>query len=411
VCVVVQGWPRISTTFIAQELVGLEREGIRLWLATFGRADRLRHAIHRELRAPVHRLPSALADPLALARAWWTVRRRPGFRRAWAMFRSDRAKDRSPRRVNDFGRAVMLAAAMPDDVGLIYAHFIKSAASIARYAAAIRGLPLAASAHAKDIWTTPAWDKSVKLAQMDWLTTCTSPGAEHLAGLADDPRKVHLVRHGLSFARFPSDPPRRPPRDGTGDAVQLLTVGRAVPKKGFDVLIAALGALPGDLNWTLHHIGYGKLIDELKAQARAARIADRVQWHGALDQAAVIERYRTSDLFVLPAREAADGDRDGLPNVLMEAQSQALACLSTDFSAIPELIVDGETGLLVPPGDPKALALALERLIRSSAERDRLGLAGFARVREGFQAEDGIRTIAALMRQSWRVPESMAKAE
>jgi glycosyltransferase involved in cell wall biosynthesis len=95
----------------------------------------------------------------------------------------------------------------------------------------------------------------------------------------------------------------------------------------------------------------------------------------------------------------------------MEAQSQALACLSTDFSAIPELIVDGETGLLVPPGDPKALALALERLIRSSAERDRLGLAGFARVREGFQAEDGIRTIAALMRQSWRVPESMAKAE
>ena len=84
----------------------------------------------------------------------------------------------------------------------------------------------------------------------------------------------------------------------------------------------------------------------------------------------------------------------------MEAQSQALACLSTRFSAIPELIVDGETGVLVAPGDASALQDALDRLIRSPEERERLGLAGYRRVRGEFQAEDGIREIASLLRGS-----------
>ena len=405
VCVVVEGWPRISTTFIAQELVGLEREGLRLWLATFGRADALRHSIHGELNAPIHRLPKALRNPLRMTRAWQRVRRLPGFAPALDLFRSDFREDRSRRRLNDLGRGIMLAAEMPADVGIVYAHFIKSAGSIARYAAAIRGVPLAASAHAKDIWATSEWDKRVKLQQMDWLTTCTGPGAEYLAELADDPRKVHLIRHGLSFARFPTEPPTRAPRDGSGEPIELLTVGRAVEKKGFDLLLEALGGL-FSLNWRLHHIGYGKLIDDLKAQARSLGIFDRITWHGAQDQASVIQRYRTSDLFVLPSHEGPDGDRDGLPNVLMEAQSQALACLSTNFSAIPELIIDGETGVLVPPGDVAALRDALDRLIRSPMERDRLGHAGYRRVRDEFQSETGIREIAALLRGSMKVTES-----
>ena len=114
----------------------------------------------------------------------------------------------------------------------------------------------------------------------------------------------------------------------------------------------------------------------------------------------MIARYRASDLFVLPSREAGDGDRDGLPNVLMEAQSQALACLSTRFSAIPELIVDGETGVLVPPGDAAALGAALERLVRDPEERASLGIAGFNRVRRGFEAESGIAEIAWLLRSA-----------
>ena len=403
VCVIVQGWPRISTTFIAQELVGLEQEGLKLRLATFGQSDKLRHSIHDQLKAPVRRLPSALRHPLLAARAWRKVRRRPGFKRALTLFREDMAHAPSAKRVNDFGRGIMLAAELPGDVGMIYAHFIQSAGSIGRYAAAILDLPFAASAHAKDIWTTTEWDKEAKLAQMEWLTTCTRPGADHLAELAGDPAKVHLIHHGLAFARFPENPPVRPPRDGSSpaDPVRLLTVGRAVEKKGFDVLLDALGGLK-QLEWRLHHVGYGELIGDLQGRARSLGIAGRVEWHGAEEQARVIERYRASDLFVLPSREAGNLDRDGLPNVLMEAQSQALACLSTRFSAIPELIVDGETGVLVPPGDVDALRAALEVLIRSPGERERLGMAGYARVRSEFQAERGIAEIAALLRGSMR---------
>ena len=113
----------------------------------------------------------------------------------------------------------------------------------------------------------------------------------------------------------------------------------------------------------------------------------------------MIELYRSSDLFVLPCREASDGDRDGLPNVLMEAQSQGLACLSTNFSEIPELIIDGETGVLVPPAEVEPLRSALERLMRSPGERDRLGRAGYDRVRTRFESESGIRKVAKLLRQ------------
>ncbi len=110
--------------------------------------------------------------------------------------------------------------------------------------------------------------------------------------------------------------------------------------------------------------------------ARSLGIDDRITWLGPQPQEAVLAHYRSADLFVLASRIAADGDRDGLPNVLMEAQSQGLACVSTRVSAIPELIVDGETGLLVPPDDDSALAEALARLIRNPALRHRLGVAG-----------------------------------
>jgi glycosyltransferase involved in cell wall biosynthesis len=402
VCVVNAGWPRVSTTFIAQELVGLEREGLGLWLATYGRSDTVRHALDRELRAPVHRLPKRPRLSIRFLSAWLRARRLPGYARARAFLDEELADGSRKRALRAFARGLVLANEMPDDVGMIYAHFIDRPTSIAIYAGLVRGVPVAASAHAKDIWTTPDSAKRRTIRRLDWITTCTGPGADHLSGLTDEPDKVHLIRHGLSFDRFPEDPPARPRRDGSSadDPVRLLSVGRAVEKKGFDVLLDALAQLPRELAWEWHHVGQGRILDRLKARADELGLGGRIVWHGAREQGFVIERYRDCDLFVLPSREGGDGDRDGLPNVLMEAQSQALACLSTDFSAIPELIVDGETGLLVPPGDMPALRDALERLIRSPEERQRLGTAGYRRVRSHFQAESGIREIAALLRNS-----------
>src|SRR3546814_17200132 len=96
----------------------------------------------------------------------------------------------------------------------------------------------------------------------------------------------------------------------------------------------------------------------LERQATTLGLADRIDWHGPAAQAEVLARYRAADLFALASRVARDGDRDGLPNVLVEAQSQGLACLATRVAAIPELVDDGVTGVLVPPDNPAALAAA-----------------------------------------------------
>jgi glycosyltransferase involved in cell wall biosynthesis len=200
-----------------------------------------------------------------------------------------------------------------------------------------------------------------------------------------------LVYHGLDFSRFPK-PAARPERDGRDpdDPVQLLSVGRAVAKKGYNLLLAALAALPPEIHWRLVHIGGGKLLNALGKQAELAGLGDRIIWRGAQDQAAVIEAYLESDLFILPARIAPDGDRDGLPNVLMEAQATGLACLSTRVSAIHELIDDGETGRLIDPDDRPALTAALQELIEDPAMRQRLGSAGAVRVRRDFAFAPGL---------------------
>ena len=163
-----------------------------------------------------------------------------------------------------------------------------------------------------------------------------------------------------------------------------------VEKKGYDDLLRALAALPGDLDWRFVHIGGGPLRKTLQAQAGAAGLADRIEWLGAQPFDVVLAHYRAADLFVLPCRIAADGDRDGLPNVLMEAMSCGLPVLSTRISGIPELIDDGLSGRLTEPGDADALAAALRELIADKTLRDRLGSAGEARLRADFAMERGI---------------------
>jgi glycosyltransferase involved in cell wall biosynthesis len=401
VCVIVHAWPRLSMTFVAQELVGLEREGLELWIGTYGAPDKIRHPIHDQLRADVHRLPGGGPGLGRFLQAWRKVRHTPGYGDALQLFRREFRSGRKKRQWRAFARGVIIAAEMPRDIRAVYVHFIGSSATVARYAAMISGVPLAASAHARDIWTSSEADICAKLAAMRWCTTCTTVGADRLRELADDPDKVHLIYHGLSFDRFPNEPPKRSNADGSdpADPVRILSVGRAVEKKGFDVLLNALAALPADLHWRWTHVGDGKIIDDLRRRAEELGLSGQIEWLGARDQQAVIELYRTCDLFALPCREASDGDRDGLPNVLMEAQSQALACLSTSFSEIPELIVDGETGVLVPPGEAPPLTAALERLMRSPAQRERLGMAGYRRVRSRFESDSGIRQIAGLLRQ------------
>jgi glycosyltransferase involved in cell wall biosynthesis len=404
--VVVKGYPRLSETFIAQELRGFERRGIALDIYSLRHpTDKRSHPVHGEIAAGVTYLPEYLhRAPRRVLAAWQQARKLTGYAAAFERFRADFRRDRTRNRVRRFGQACVLATLLPPDTPLIYAHFLHTPASVARYAALMRGLPFAVSAHAVDIWTSPDWEIAEKIEDAEWATVCSDAGALRLRGLAREPEKILHHYHGLDLTRFPPCGTGRPVgpvgpgRDGgaPADPVRLLSVGRAVPKKGFDILIEALAALPDGLAWRWTHIGGGGGLAALRRQARRCGIADRIDWRGALAQSDVLAALRDADVFVLPCRADDDGNQDGLPNVLMEAQSQRLAAVSTRFAGVPELIRHDETGLLAEPGDSASLAAALERAIRDPALRQRLGAAGEQRVRTAFDCEPLLDRLAAL---------------
>ena len=397
--IVVKGYPRLSETFIAQEIRGLEQRGLEFEIISLRHpTDKHTHPVHDEIVAPVRYLPEYLyREPHRVWRAWRALRRRPAYRTARQVWLRDLWRDRTPNRIRRFGQALVMAYELADDISHIHVHFLHTPASVAGYAATLTGRSWTVSAHAKDIWTTPDWEKREKLAACDWLVTCSGYARDHLAGLDDSNSKVELVYHGLDGNRFPTAPGKRPLRDGRDpdDPLRLLCVGRAVEKKGHDILLDALSQLPEGLNWRLWHVGGGALQEKLRAQAERLGIGDKVVWLGALPQGEVIDRYREADLFVLASRVGNDGDRDGLPNVLMEAQSQALACIATDVSAIPELIANNETGLLVPSEDPVALCRAIADLASNAERRLFLGRSGETRVRNTFSFSAGIDRLAA----------------
>jgi glycosyltransferase involved in cell wall biosynthesis len=296
--------------------------------------------------------------------------------------------------VRRFGQALVLATECAPGISWLHAHFLHTPASVARYAAMLTGLPLSISAHAKDIWTTPDWEATEKLEDCRFAVTCTAAGAAKLNRLTPNAR-VDLVYHGLDLARFPPPAAERPMRNGNAAApVTLLSVGRLVEKKGYEDLLRALSKLPADLHWRFRHIGDGPLRSHLLRLAGDLGVANLVTWLGAEPQGIVLAELRQADLFVLASRIAKDGDRDGLPNVLMEAASQELASVATRVSGIPELIEDGVTGVLVTPNDRDALGRALDDLIRDPARRLRLGRAARVRLERDFASAPGIARIA-----------------
>ena len=397
VAFVLKGYPRLSETFIAQEIAALERRGLEILIVSLRHpTDARRHAVHDEIRAPVLYLPEyLLLEPLRVMRAWLRVRKGGGYKAARDLWLRDLARDPTPNRIRRFGQALVLAHELPPEVGRLHAHFLHTPASVTRYAALLAGLAWTGSAHAKDIWTTPEWEKREKLASCEWLVTCTAVNHAHLSALAPA-GKVELVYHGLDLSRFSPATTKSDEKkaDDPANPVVILSVGRLVEKKGTDVLLEALARLPARLHWRLVHAGGGPLKGKLERLARALGIESRVAWRGARTQAELLSEYRAADLFALASRVARDGDRDGLPNVLAEAQSQGLACVATSVAGIPELIEDGQTGLLVEPESPVALALALEALIVDPARRRALGEAGQRRVRAEFGLDENIERLA-----------------
>jgi len=369
IALVLKGYPRLSETFIAQEILELERAGFEISLISLRHpTDKHTHPIHDEIIAEKCYLPEYVLDePMRILRAKLHCLFKPGYWKVTPVFLKDLFRDPTPNRVRRFAQAMVLAKEYAPNCDMIYAHFLHTPGSVARYASIISGKKFAISAHAKDIWTIPEWEKREKLNDCEWLATCTRSGAEN--------------KDGSSKAK----------------AIKLVTVGRAVAKKGIDTLLHALSALPENLHWRWTHIGGGPLRDELMELSQELGIEQRCEFLGALPQSDVLAAYREADLFVLPSRIDATGDRDGLPNVIMEAQSQGLPVISTNISGIPELINDGFNGVLVEPDDQGGLTRAIEALFQNPENRNRMGMAGENKVREEFSHKQNIGALVKLL--------------
>jgi glycosyltransferase involved in cell wall biosynthesis len=398
--IVVKGYPRLSETFIAQEMLGLEQRGLDfdIWSLRHP-TDGAVHMLHQQIKAKPFYLPEYLwHGPLRVLKGFVHALTNPHFGKTLRAFWADLKRDPTPNRMRRIGQAFVLAREMDPRIGHIHVHYLHTPCSVVRYAAQLRGIGFSFSAHAKDIWTTPDWERREKIDDASWGVTCTRDGLAELRRLLlpSAQERVELVYHGLDLRRFPA-PPTRNPRDGAraGDPVRFVSVGRAVKKKGYDDLLQALATLPPDLHWRFVHIGSGELKEALKAQAAALGIADKIEWRGALPQDKVIATLRDADIFVLPCKEGPKGDRDGLPNVILEAATQALPILSTNFAGVPEFVIAEETGLLVAPGDSAALARDLNALARDPALRARLGQAAHKRITTAFSFDAGVDDLAA----------------
>jgi glycosyltransferase involved in cell wall biosynthesis len=403
IALVLKGYPRLSETFIAQEILELERAGFELSIISLRHpTDKATHPVHAEIKASRHYLPEYLhEEPGRVLKAMFSAFLRPRFWKLLPVFLKDFLRDPTVNRVRRFGQALVLAREYASDHDHFYVHFLHTPCSVTRYASIMTAKSFSISAHAKDIWTSPDWEIREKLADADWLVTCTKRAASHLAKLAPQAH-VQLVYHGLDLTRFPSpsDMPDRRTGSNPSDAIRIVTVGRAVAKKGIDSLLEALARVPAGLYWQWVHIGGGPLRDELQAQAQRLGIGDRCDFRGSLPQVEVLETYRSSDLFVLPCRIDENGDRDGLPNVIVEAQSQRLPVISTTISGIPELVTSGENGILVEPDDVSALVSAIEELSSDADKRKQMGALGEERVRSGFSHKQTIGEIVDLLNKS-----------
>jgi len=404
IAIVLKGYPRLSESFIAQEILSLERAGLKLVLISMRHpTDGKVHPVHREIRSPVRYLPEYLHDePWRVFKAFLRAQLLGGYWRALPTFLADLWREPDLHRLRRIGQALVLVTEIDPEIAWLHAHFIHTPASVTHYASLMTGIGWSCSAHAKDIWTTRDDELKRKLDAMAWVATCTRAGYVKLQSLADDPQKVHLSYHGLDLGRFGPFDDSHSRRDGSDPQapVVILSVGRAVAKKGYDVLLAALAKLPRRMSWRFVHVGGGELLNSLKEQAVALGLDGRTEWLGSQAQEDVLARYRGSDIFALACRIADDGDRDGLPNVLVEASSQGLCCISTRVSGVTELLEDGVTGLVVAPDDPDALSTALARAIADPDLRSRLGTAAEELVRSRFDHHASVKELVHLLQES-----------
>jgi glycosyltransferase involved in cell wall biosynthesis len=406
---VVRSWPRLSQTFILNEVLALEQQGVELAIFSLARSgETLVQPQVAQVRAPVVYLEDrarlrgrarlwpyleVLADsPGRFVRTALFALRHPGL--------ADGYGECSAR--DCFVQAVLIARAVArrrangDRGAHLHAHFAHDPALVGLLASRLTGLTFSFTAHARDLLQIPASSLAARAAGAVAVVTCCEANAGYIGSAvpAAERPPVSVIHHGVDLRRFvPVE--RRPTGDGGPPAI--TSIGRLVEKKGFDDLLRALALLASSgRRFTCRIYGDGPLLGPLTRLRDELGLSRCVELMGARDSDEVVAALAHTDVFVLTPRVTEDGDRDGIPNVLVEAMASGVPVVTTSVGGVPELVQDGANGAMVPPGDPALVAQALAVLLADPDLRVRMGRAARARVEDDYDVNAAAQRLAGI---------------
>lgn len=275
----------------------------------------------------------------------------------------------------------------------IHAHFVDRASTMALVSSKLLRVPYSVTAHANDIYVRPVL-LGLKLSQASFVSTCTGYNRQHLEREYKLNGKLHCLYHGLELDAY------QPPAPSAVNVPLITSVGQLKEKKGFAYLLEACRLLKEKgYAFRCQIIGEGPLRTVLEQKILDFDLGKYVTLRGAIPHESVIKVLQSSTMFVLPCVTSSDGDRDGIPNAILEAMAMQLPVVSTRHSGIPEVVADGENGFLVPTGDAEALAQAMAKLLDDPGLRGAMGQRGRQMVSENFDAS---RNAARLLEQMVR---------
>lgn len=404
----VRSWPRLSQTFVVNEVLAQERLGTDLVVYSLTRSgEALVQPQVGAVRAPVRyldeagrRRPTALlrdhalvarAAPGAYARTVLFAASRPWLASGYATLSSLGCLAHAVRLAADVRRTQR--AGTP--VTHLHAHFAHDPGLVALLTARLTGLPFSITAHARDLYQLPPRSLRARAAAATTVVTCCAANLDYLRAVlpARDHDRLRLVRHGAELARFtPAGPSGQEP-------VEIVSVGRLVEKKGFPVLVQACALVKarlasGPVRFRLRLYGDGPLRAELTELRDRLGLHDEVELVGERDGEEVLAAYRRADIFALTPYVTADGDRDGVPNVIVEAMACGLPVVATDAGGVAEIVRHGVNGLLAAPQDAAGVAASLLALVEDPSRRRQLGEAGRRTVEEGYDVDAAARALS-----------------
>ncbi len=391
-------FPRLSETFILHEVLELERQGVDLRIFSLLQPEGKVNQATQEVQAQISYIPRGF--PFGTLRLLAATGKRL-LKSPWRFLRTVSiaiVQYHHPATPRHLLYAAYLANQLErEGITHIHAHYVNTPSTVANLAHHFTGISYSFTAHAKDIYLSRKASIAYKMRQASFVATCTAYNQRYLTEQIDQTvnTSVYGIYHGLNLRVFPALPV---PAAHMDETPLLLTVARLVEKKGLTYLLQACRILK-DRGYHFHCriVGEGPLRPILEEQIRALNLVECVELYGGETHERVIEMYRQATLKVLPCVVSENGDRDGIPNVLVEALYMGVPVISTPVSGVPELIAPEENGVLVPTRDSQALADAMARLLDDPQLRQRLATAGQQTVLESFDMARNVTRLKQLL--------------